>query len=149
MYYLADRLQSDLIKQLLYKLNKSLKDTPPESQTKVLQSPDRVIRIISVLDHLLPFVLMYVTNNEIILSRIEKEMTIELSKFKDYSNCCLFIIIIIIIDPGLLKLCSSVTNPNVFSAGENVGLIFYEFDKYIAENVKETWCALDWLLDNV
>lgn len=74
-----DRLHSDLIKQLLYKLNKVLKAGQLESQSKIESSTNSVVRIIHTLDHLLPFVLVYVAHNEAVLSRIENDMTIQLS----------------------------------------------------------------------
>lgn len=71
-------MQTDLVKQLLYKLNKDLKDPHLESQDK-----DKIVRLVNVLDHLLPYILFYVINDEKIINNIEKHMAIELSMFRN------------------------------------------------------------------
>lgn len=70
------RLKSDLIKNLLHKLNESLKDV--EASGKNLD-PDKVLRIIKALENLLPFVLVFCVKNESVLNRIDKDMAMELS----------------------------------------------------------------------
>lgn len=72
------RLQSDLIKSLLHKLNNTLKDG--ESLGKQL-AEDKILRIIKILEHLLPFLLMFSITNSNVLNQIEKEMTMEIRKF--------------------------------------------------------------------
>ncbi|KAF5303993.1 hypothetical protein FQA39_LY01778 [Lamprigera yunnana] len=117
-----DRLQSDLIKQLLYHLNKHLKNEGSESQA---------VHLINVIDNLFPFIVLYVASHQKILDNIEKHMTIE-------------------IRPDILKLCTNLSNPSNFYDGDlSVGMIFYEFDKYIMENPMSTWPELDWLIDIV
>ncbi|KAK5642547.1 hypothetical protein RI129_008714 [Pyrocoelia pectoralis] len=117
-----DRLQTDLIKQLLYKLNKYLKDEASECYA---------VHLVNVIDNLLPFVLVYVCSYHKILDNIEKDMAIE-------------------IRPEVLKLCSNLTNPTNFYDGDlNVGMIFYEFDNFIEVNTSISWPQLDWLLDIV
>lgn len=70
------RLRSDLIKHLLCKLNESLKDT---EVTKDIDS-DKVLRIINVLERLLPFVLILCVSNENVLERVDIDMAIDLRK---------------------------------------------------------------------
>lgn len=76
MTFSLGRIQTDLIKQLLHKLNESLKDT---EVSKDIDS-EKVLRIIGVLEQLLPFILFFCVSNEQILGRVEKDMAIELSK---------------------------------------------------------------------
>lgn len=83
------RLQSSLLKHLLHKLNDLLKDTSEvgsmtTKQQIVNQPPasDRIIRIVNVLENLLPFLVMSVASQDNILSNIEKDMAIELSKYQ-------------------------------------------------------------------
>ncbi|KAK4876752.1 hypothetical protein RN001_009258 [Aquatica leii] len=117
-----DRLQTDLIKLLLYKLNKHLKDEGSEFQA---------IHLVNVIDTLFPFILLYVCSYHKILDNIEKGMTIE-------------------IRPDILKLCTNLTNPSNFYDGDlSVGMILYEFDKFIADNPNTSWPQLDWLIDFV
>lgn len=50
----------------------------------------------------------------------------------------------------IVKLCTNLTNPKTFYKSEyNVGLILYEFDKFITENPKASWAELDWIIDIV
>uniref|UniRef100_A0A1Y1KW97 Uncharacterized protein n=1 Tax=Photinus pyralis TaxID=7054 RepID=A0A1Y1KW97_PHOPY len=117
-----DRLQTDLIKQLLYKLNKYLKDETSECYA---------VHLVNAIDNLLPFVLVHVCSYHKILDNIEKDMAIE-------------------IKPDVLKLCTNLTNPANFYEGDfNAGMIFYEFDNYIELNTTAFWPQLDWLLDIV
>lgn len=80
------RLKSDLIKNLLHKLNESLKDVEASGRNL---DPDKVLRIIKVLEHLLPFVLMFCAANERVLERIDRNMAMELSMF--YYRSCVFV----------------------------------------------------------
>lgn len=73
---LLGRLKSDLMKNLLYKLNESLKDVEASGRNL---DPDRVLRIIKVLKHLLPFLLMFCAANEIVFNRIDRNMAMDLS----------------------------------------------------------------------
>ncbi|KAF5306430.1 hypothetical protein FQR65_LT07342 [Abscondita terminalis] len=117
-----ERLQSDLIKQLLYKLNKHLKDEGSETQA---------VHLVNVIDNLFPFILLYVCSYHKILDHIEKDMTIE-------------------IRPDVLTLCSNLSNPTNFHEGDlSVGMILYEFDKFIVEHPNTSWPQLDWLIDIV
>lgn len=71
-------LSSSLLKHLLHKFNVYLKGT--ESPTKVSQSSDRILRIVNVLENLLPFLLMSIALKDSILSNIEKGMALEMRK---------------------------------------------------------------------
>lgn len=64
------------MKNLLHKLNESLKDVEASGRNL---DPDRVLRIIKVLEHLLPFVLMFCAANEIVFNRIDRNMAMDLS----------------------------------------------------------------------
>ncbi|XP_049819532.1 RAB11-binding protein RELCH homolog isoform X2 [Aethina tumida] len=120
-------LSSSLLKHLLHKFNVYLKGT--ESPTKVSQSSDKILRIVNVLENLLPFLLMSIALKDSILSNIEKGMALEMR-------------------PDFAKLCTNLTNPEVFYKSEiNCGMIIYEFDKYMADHSNETWKELDWVLD--
>ncbi|XP_022908904.2 RAB11-binding protein RELCH homolog [Onthophagus taurus] len=124
-----DFLTSHLIKSLLQKLNYYLKGSKTESPTKTIY-PELVIKIMNVLNRLLPFILMYVANKPYVLERIEKDMAIE-------------------IRPDFLNICTSLTTPNNFTKSSiNIGMIIYEFDSAIKETPKISWPELDWLIDN-
>ncbi|CAH2002758.1 unnamed protein product [Acanthoscelides obtectus] len=120
-------LSSSLMKKLLNKLNYYIKDT--ESPTKVNQSSDKILRIINVIENLLPFLLMSVATHENIMSNIEKDMAMELR-------------------PDFKNLCTYLTNPEIFyKCDVNCGMLLYEYDKYIAENPNMSWLEIDWIVD--
>nr|CAI5819958.1 unnamed protein product [Callosobruchus analis] len=120
-------LSSSLIKKLLNKLNYYIKDT--ESPTKVNQSSDKILRIINVIENLLPFLLTSIATHDNITSNIEKDMAMELRA-------------------DLKNLCTDLTNPEIFyNCDVNCGMMFYEFDKYIAENPNMSWPEMDWVVD--
>lgn len=125
-------------------MNESLKDVEASGRNL---DPDRVLRIIKVLEHLLPFILMFCAVNENVLNRIDRNMAMDLSMlhFLLYSTLLLKYLIL---GPELLKLCSNLTNPKYFYKSDiNVGMILYEFDKLVGENPKITWNELDWITD--
>ncbi|VEN57159.1 unnamed protein product [Callosobruchus maculatus] len=123
----SSHLSSSLIKKLLNKLNYYIKDT--ESPTKVNQSSDKILRIINVIENLLPFLLMSIATHDNITSNIEKDMVMELRA--DFKN-----------------LCTDLTNPEIFyNCDVNCGMLFYEFDKYIADNPNMSWPEMDWIVD--
>lgn len=136
-----------MIKNLLQKLNESLKDVEASGRNL---DPDRVLRIIKVLVHLLPFVLMFCAVNENVLGRIDRDMVMDLSKYSFFVLIVIIFFKIIFLGPELLKLGSNVTNPKYFYKSEyNVGMILHEFDNIIGENSKITWPELDWITDIV
>lgn len=50
----------------------------------------------------------------------------------------------------IVKLCSTLTNPRFFYNGfKDIGVIFYEFEKYINEEECKDWPELSWFIDNV
>nr|CAH7731167.1 unnamed protein product [Callosobruchus chinensis] len=123
----SSHLSSSLIKKLLNKLNYYIKDT--ESPTKVNQSSDKILRIINVIENLLPFLLMSIATHDNIMSNIEKDMAMELRA--DFKN-----------------LCTDLTNPEIFyNCDVNCGMLLYEFDKYIADNPNMSWSEMDWIVD--
>ncbi|XP_017781128.1 PREDICTED: lisH domain and HEAT repeat-containing protein KIAA1468 homolog isoform X1 [Nicrophorus vespilloides] len=125
------RLKSDLIKNLLHKLNNTLKMLKNESPSKAIPSPEMALKLIQVINELLPFILMFVTDNEIVLDRVETGMKIDLT-------------------PELSSVCSSVTNPAIFYDSEvDVGMILYEFDKLIGEDDDCKWDELEWITNIV
>lgn len=65
------------MKNLLHRLNESLKDVEASGRNL---DPDRVLRIIKVLEHLLPFVLMFCAASDNVFSRIDPNMAMDLSK---------------------------------------------------------------------
>ncbi|KAJ8919648.1 hypothetical protein NQ315_006175 [Exocentrus adspersus] len=120
-------LTSSLLKKLLHKLNCYIKDT--ESPSRINMSSDKILRVISVLENLLPFLLMVVASHENIISNIEKDMAVELR-------------------PELKTLCTTLTNPEKFFKSEvNCGMILYEFDKYVSDNPNMSWEEMDWIVD--
>ncbi|CAH0546958.1 unnamed protein product [Brassicogethes aeneus] len=120
-------LSSSLLKQLLHKFNIYLKGT--DSPSKISQASDKILRILNVLENLLPFLLMSIALKKHILSNIEKGIAIEIRS-------------------DFLKLCSHLTNPENFYKSEiNSGMVIFEFDKYIANHPRENWNELNWILD--
>ncbi|KAG5900415.1 hypothetical protein JTB14_029302 [Gonioctena quinquepunctata] len=120
-------LNTNLMKKLLNTLNYYVKNT--ESTGKVNQSSDKILRIINVIENLLPFLMMSVACHENVICNIEKDMAMELRY--DFKN-----------------VCSLLTNPEVFSNCDiSCGVILYEFDKYINDNPKTSWPELDWIVD--
>jgi hypothetical protein len=90
---------------------------------------DKILCITDVLENLMPFLLMSVVTQEDILLNIEKDMAIKMRS-------------------ELLELCSHLTNPAKFYKSDyNVGMILYEFDKYIAKNPNVCWSEMEWVLD--
>lgn len=79
MKIVIGNLSSHLIRVLFSKLNNCLKTEKSEPPTKVI-SHSLARNIISVLNHLLPFILYYVVHNDKIQERIEDDMSFELSK---------------------------------------------------------------------
>lgn len=77
-YSIADVLSSSLFKKLLNKLNHNIKDI--ESPNKLNQSGDKILKIINVIENLLPFLFMSVASHENVISNIEKDMAMEISK---------------------------------------------------------------------
>lgn len=71
-------MSSSLLKHLLNKFNDYLKDA--ESPSKINQQSDKILKIVNVIENLLPFLLVSVSTYEKVLNNIEKDMTIELSK---------------------------------------------------------------------
>ncbi|KRT83820.1 hypothetical protein AMK59_3189, partial [Oryctes borbonicus] len=127
----AGYLKTRLLKNLLHKLNDYLKIIKQESPSKSNSYSDLVVKLLVVLDHLLPHVLMYVINVTNVIERTEKDAKMEIRQ-------------------DLLNLCTSLTNPSHFTKPEvNVGAIIYEFDKLIEENPEASWSEMDWLLDNI
>ncbi|EFA00181.1 RAB11-binding protein RELCH homolog [Tribolium castaneum] len=117
------RLKSHLIKYLLHKLSDYSRDFESSKQS------NKILCIIEVLEALMPFVLISVVLHEQVVSNIEKDMTIDLRA-------------------DLNKLCSNLTNPSVFCKWDhNVGMVLYEFDKYIASNPTSSWDEMAWILD--
>jgi hypothetical protein len=117
------RLRSHLLKQVLHKLNDHLKDVETNRMS------DKILCITDVLENLMPFLLMSVVTQEDILLNIEKDMAIKMRS-------------------ELLELCSHLTNPAKFYKSDyNVGMILYEFDKYIAKNPNVCWSEMEWVLD--
>lgn len=62
----------------MHKLNNHIKNI--ESQPKVNQEIDKVQRMLAVIDNLLPFLLIHVAYHENVISNIEKDVTIAISK---------------------------------------------------------------------
>lgn len=120
-------LNSSLFKKLLHKLNDHIKGT--ESQTRVTPGPDKIHKILAVIDSLLPFLLISVAYHDNVISNIEKDMTIEIRS--DFH-----------------KLCTSLVNPeNCVQSDLSVGTVLYEFDKYICDNPNTSWPEMDWVVD--
>ena len=79
MKIVTGNLSSHLVRVLFSKLNNCLKTEKSEPPAKVM--PHSLARnVMSVLDHLLPFILYYVVHNDKIMGRIEEDMSFELSK---------------------------------------------------------------------
>ncbi|KAJ8973751.1 hypothetical protein NQ317_018338 [Molorchus minor] len=120
-------LITSLFKKLLYNLNLHMKNT--DSSTKVNILSDKILRIINVIENLLPFLLLLIAAHEHIMSQIEKDMALELRS--DFKN-----------------ICTNLTNPEIFFKSDiNCGMLLYEFDKYIADNNNTSWKELDWVVD--
>lgn len=144
------RLRSELIKNLLQRINDALKNMKDESPNKHKLFPDVILRVIGVLNTLLPFLLISVANNSVVLDRIEKDMIIDLSMFKLVILFCSCMKLIDIAGPELLSICTNMTNPNNFyTSSFSVGMILYEFDKLFEQNNEYTWPELEWLTDTV
>ncbi|XP_025831979.1 lisH domain and HEAT repeat-containing protein KIAA1468 homolog [Agrilus planipennis] len=121
------KLESSLIKQILHKLNKHIKDSTSESE----DITDLSMRLISVLDHLLPFILVEIVNRSDLAENSDKNMTMEMRS-------------------ELTKLCTTLSNPlNFYSGDFNIGVILNDFDKLIENNTSITWKQLEWFLDNM
>lgn len=71
-------LNTSLLKKLLHRLNSHVKNI--ESQTKASQDIDKIQRVLSVVDNLLPFLLILVIYNDHVISNIEKDVVIPTSK---------------------------------------------------------------------
>lgn len=71
-------LSSSLFKKLLNKLNLYIKDV--ESPNKLSMSSDKILKTINVIENLLSFLFMSVANHENIVSNIEKDMAMDISK---------------------------------------------------------------------
>lgn len=71
-------MSSSLLKHLLNKFNDYLKDG--DSPNKINQQSDKILKIVNVIENLLPFLLISVSKYDKVLANIEKDMAIELSK---------------------------------------------------------------------
>ncbi|KAI4469951.1 rab11-binding protein relch [Holotrichia oblita] len=126
-----DYFKTHLLKNLLYKLNDYLKIIKQESPSRSSGYSDLVVKLLAVLDHLLPHIFVYVINVSNVIDRIDKDAKIEIRQ-------------------DLLNLCTSLTNPNNFLKTEsNIGAVIYEFDVLAEKNPEVSWNETDWLLDNV
>lgn len=79
---IADYLKTRLITNLLHKLNDYLKIVKQESPTKTNYS-DLVVRVLSVLDHVLPHIFMSIINVADVMDKIDVELTVEISKLNN------------------------------------------------------------------
>ncbi|KAL1489480.1 hypothetical protein ABEB36_014368 [Hypothenemus hampei] len=119
-------LSSSLLKNLLHKLNNHVKNL--ESQSKVIEV-DGIHKVLTVIDNLLPFLVILVVCNETIISNIEKDVVVPLRS--DFSN-----------------ICTRLTNPEHFTKSDmNIGVVLHEFDRRIGENPNVSWQELDWVVD--
>ncbi|CAH1180510.1 unnamed protein product [Phaedon cochleariae] len=119
-------LCNSLFKKLLNILNNNVKSF---DSLKVSQFSDKILRIINIVENLLPFLLMSVARHQNILTNIEKDVSMELRS--DFKN-----------------VCTSLTNPEIFSTdGVNCGMVVHEFDKYIKDNPNVSWPEMDWIVD--
>nr|CAD7570487.1 unnamed protein product [Timema californicum] len=123
-----DRLQASLITHLIQRLKSQTKPSPVESPGKQgLDSDQQMAWTLTVIQTLLPYLVMSVVAVEPVLSTITSDTTIvEPSEVFDLNN-------------GL-------TNPAIFYEGEYpVSLILGAFDSYVDKEWQEGWPQMDWI----
>ncbi|XP_066992231.2 RAB11-binding protein RELCH homolog [Anabrus simplex] len=126
------RLQSHLLSRLLLKLKSQTKPTPPNSPSAAAsrrgyESDQRIVYTVTVLQTLLPYLLMCATAVKPVLQRVGPDtLAVERSDWSKHSH-------------GL-------TNPSVFYEGEfDVSLILGAFDLCVEEEGYEEWSELEWV----
>nr|CAD7406234.1 unnamed protein product [Timema poppensis] len=123
-----DRLQASLITHLIQRLKSQTKPSPVESPGKQgLDSDQQMAWTLTVIQTLLPYLVMSVVAVEPVLSTITSDTTVvEPSEVFDLNN-------------GL-------TNPAIFYEGEYpVSLILGAFDSYVDKEWQEGWPQMDWI----
>ncbi|XP_021937822.1 lisH domain and HEAT repeat-containing protein KIAA1468-like isoform X2 [Zootermopsis nevadensis] len=125
------QLQSHLLTRLLQKLKSQIKAFVPESSgslshKKSSYSDQRPAWTVTVLQTLVPYVVMFVAAVDTVLSRISS--TKPIVNRQEFS----------VLGHGL-------TNPSVFYEGEyDIGLILASFESYVGQEWFEEWAEMEW-----
>ncbi|KAJ9580267.1 hypothetical protein L9F63_004080, partial [Diploptera punctata] len=131
------RLQSHLLSQLLQRLKTLIKKASPAespvslSHRKNTNNEQKAAWLVTVLQTLVPYIVMSVAAVDTIINRISSNTPIvERQEFS-------------VLGHGL-------TNPSVFYEGEyDVGLILGSFESYVSQEWYEDWPELEWICNTL